>query len=306
MNLASKDGVINVEGHRVRILDPRETAGSGLSYELWLIGGLLVGLGTKMGNGCTSGHGVCGLPRFRYRSFVAVIIFMATCAMTATYKSQHPEVFKGEEISFSNNFIATHTIGVKVIVHVVMALLAINLVASFVKFSFSELTETFISLFVGLLFGTGLAVSGMLRRSKVYGFFTLNDQWDPSLACVMGGACLVNLFTFNFSKFCIGKGIFNGVSLAEVQGAVDLKVIVGPAIFGVGWGLTGMCPGPALINVLFMPQAIVFVIAVTAGQLSWEFVENFFALCPRKDNKPVQAPSPAKASTSTSTKKKKD
>jgi uncharacterized membrane protein YedE/YeeE len=112
-------------------------------------------------------------------------------------------------------------------------------------------------LIAGLLFGLGLCLSGMTDPHKVLAFLDLAGVWDPSLALVMGGAILVAFFAFRLAP----KGAFS-----PANGKIDLRLAGGAAVFGVGWGLVGLCPGPALADLGFLdPRALGFVLAMAAG-----------------------------------------
>ncbi len=103
------------------------------------------------------------------------------------------------------------------------------------------------SLITGILFGVGLGFSGMMNPEKVINFLNVTRTWDPSLALVMGGALAVTLITFPLilkrqAPLC-DKEFF----IPQVKD-IDQYVTVGPAIFGIGWGLSGICPGPGIAN----------------------------------------------------------
>ena len=102
-----------------------------------------------------------------------------------------------------------------------------------------------VNLALGLLFGIGLVVSGMSDPAKVLNFLDLFGTWDPSLAFVMGGAVLVAFFGYRL-VLARGKPIVGGRFHLPAKTDIDIRVIAGPAIFGIGWGLGGFCPGPAL------------------------------------------------------------
>jgi uncharacterized membrane protein YedE/YeeE len=117
----------------------------------------------------------------------------------------------------------------------------------------------------GLLFGLGLAVSGMTNPDKVLNFLDVAGAWDPSLALVMGGALVVTLPGFAWVRR-------RGVSLvcdalpATPSPTIDRRLLIGSALFGIGWGIAGYCPGPALANLAHGTlEAVVFVVAVLAG-----------------------------------------
>ncbi len=117
----------------------------------------------------------------------------------------------------------------------------------------------------GLLFGAGLIISGMTSPDRVIGFLDVAGAWDPSLAFVMAGAVLVATPLFVVSRR-------RQRPLADEQfdtpdtTIIDRRLLAGSAIFGIGWGLSGICPGPALVNLAIMPaQTFVFILAMLAG-----------------------------------------
>ncbi len=123
------------------------------------------------------------------------------------------------------------------------------------------------ALISGLLFGVGLAVSGMLIPDKVLNFLDIAGHWDPSLALVMGGAILVTLPGY-FVVTKAQRPLFaEGFSLPTTN-AIDAKLLGGATLFGIGWGLSGLCPAPALVNVATgLSDVLVFVAAMLAGML---------------------------------------
>lgn len=102
-----------------------------------------------------------------------------------------------------------------------------------------------VNLALGLLFGAGLVISGMADPAKVLNFLDLFGTWDPSLAFVMGGAVLVAFVGYRLVLRRDEPIVGNGFHL-PTSNDIDSRVVVGPAIFGIGWGLGGFCPGPAL------------------------------------------------------------
>ena len=120
----------------------------------------------------------------------------------------------------------------------------------------------------GVLFGVGLGISGMSRPTKVLAFLDVSGAWDPSLAFVMAGAIAVHSLAVVAAKrrerTALG-GIFHWPKPA----AVDKALLVGAAVFGVGWGLGGFCPGPALLGAASgNATSIVFVVAMIAGMIA--------------------------------------
>jgi uncharacterized membrane protein YedE/YeeE len=136
---------------------------------------------------------------------------------------------------------------------------------------------------VGLLFGLGLIVSGMTDPGKVLGFLDLFGAWDPSLAFVMGGAVLVGLGAFAVAKRRTTSFLGGAMHLPQRRD-IDRRLVVGSLTFGVGWGLAGFCPGPALVSLgALQPKALVFVLAMLAGMVSYEVAEKL------RENRPAAA-----------------
>lgn len=128
------------------------------------------------------------------------------------------------------------------------------------------------SLASGLLFGAGLALAGMTRPQKVLGFLDVAGHWDPSLIFVMGGAVTVAAVAFHFILRRSSPLLAPSFDLPKSK-AIDLRLMVGAMIFGVGWGLSGYCPGPA-IALLAAPdtEALYFLPAMLAGWWLYELV----------------------------------
>ena len=129
----------------------------------------------------------------------------------------------------------------------------------------ARLLGPLVALTSGLIFGLGLLISGMNNPAKVRAFLDVFAAWDPSLIAVMGSAIPVFALFFYFSKrrktpFCATA--FHEPKLTRI----DLRLLAGALLFGIGWGLVGLCPGPALVNLLaFEPGVLIFVLALLAG-----------------------------------------
>lgn len=117
----------------------------------------------------------------------------------------------------------------------------------------------------GLLFGLGLAVSQMVDPAKVLGFLDMAGAWDPSLAFVMGGAVSVCLITFRLVDRRAAP-IFGSGFTRMSAGGLDRRLIGGSLLFGVGWGLVGFCPGPAVTSLAYgKTESLIFVAAMLVG-----------------------------------------
>ena len=129
-----------------------------------------------------------------------------------------------------------------------------------------------VALVSGALFGLGLAVSGMMNPAKVIGFLDLAGEWDPTLAFVMGGALLVTIPAF---RLILGRQrpILAGDFALPAKSTLDARLLGGAALFGVGWGLSGFCPGPAVAALVTgLAPVFAFVAAMMAGMVLYAWV----------------------------------
>lgn len=134
-----------------------------------------------------------------------------------------------------------------------------------------------IAFVIGLIFGAGLLVSGMYLPAKVLGFLDLAGKWDPSLAFVMGAALPFSAIGFVLARRR-GKAVFGDPLHIPERTRIDPRLLAGAAIFGVGWGLSGVCPGPAIFNLGFASgPAFVFFAAVAAGMAAYEAYDRVTA-----------------------------
>ncbi|WP_210245630.1 DUF6691 family protein [Tardiphaga sp. vice278] len=123
------------------------------------------------------------------------------------------------------------------------------------------------SLVCGLVFGAGLLISGMVQTTKVLGFLDIFGDWDPSLAVVMGAALAVSAPGFLLVRRR-AQPLFAAQNFWPTKMSIDRPLVVGAALFGIGWGLVGLCPGPALENLATLsPAVIVFALAMAAGMV---------------------------------------
>ena len=130
------------------------------------------------------------------------------------------------------------------------------------------------SLLAGLVFGLGLILCGMADPAKVLGFLDLAGAWDPSLALVMAGAIAVGLVAFTLARR--RRSSLLGLQMQLPQGRrMDRRLVGGSLLFGIGWGLAGFCPGPALVALgMGEVKAAVFVLAMLAGMGIFELQEH--------------------------------
>lgn len=117
----------------------------------------------------------------------------------------------------------------------------------------------------GLVFGFGLIVAGMANPAKVLGFLDIAGGWDPSLALVMAGAVVVALPAFAVAKRR-SSGLLGDEMQLPAARSVDRRLLLGSLVFGAGWGLAGVCPGPALVLAgSGLPSGLLFLAAMLAG-----------------------------------------
>ncbi len=125
----------------------------------------------------------------------------------------------------------------------------------------------------GLIFAFGLALSGMTLPSKVVGFFDFSDgmtSWDPSLALVMAGATLVYMPVYRLVRNR-AKPLFEACYRVPTNTVIDTRLVVGASLFGIGWGLAGFCPGPAVTSLgSFATEPLIFVAAMLVGMFAFQ------------------------------------
>ena len=134
--------------------------------------------------------------------------------------------------------------------------------------------QLLMALFAGLVFGLGLIVSGMTDPSKVTGFLDLAGAWDPSLALVMGGAIGVGLVAFRFAR-TRPRALLGGPMQLPTTRQIDRRLVLGGLTFGIGWGLAGFCPGPALASLATGgSKPLIFTAAMLVGMVIFEVLDR--------------------------------
>ncbi|WOR14430.1 DUF6691 family protein [Hyphomonas sp. FCG-A18] len=142
--------------------------------------------------------------------------------------------------------------------------------------------RNFSALIAGLVFGLGLTISEMVNPAKVLAFLDLFGNWDPSLAFVMGGALIVTAIGYRL-VWSRERPVFADRFQVPGNRDVDTRLAVGAILFGMGWGLVGLCPGPAIAALTFGgPALYVFLAAMAAGMVIFELIE-------RLGNRPASA-----------------
>jgi uncharacterized membrane protein YedE/YeeE len=262
-----------------------------------VLGGFLVGLGTTIGNGCTTGHGICGIGRFSPRSLVATVTFTG-CAIFSRFLVSPLRSWAVSTDFLRSPFLPTVSPLASALVMAVTCLIAMVRQMPSTNNELETLKNSRKSLgaaLSGILFAFGLAISGMTNNSKVHDFLCFSGlsrrTFDPTLMAVMGSGILSSFLAYQFVQgySLRTKGTLLTCPLALPDGCkfsvptnltIDWRLLTGTAIFGMGWGLTGICPGPALYAAAAgVVDAIVawfpgFLVGSYAGQkvveMTWE------------------------------------
>jgi len=247
----------------------------GLSFAGFIVTGYLVGFGTKLSNGCTSGHGVCGMPRLSIRSIVACGTFCIVGIAAATLKYNVPFLSEQNFVEvvqdISNSTYHYSFLGVLNFLAVLIPVVIL------VKKQYEVLYDYIISFVSGLIFGFGLVLSGMVKRQKVLNFLNVTSpDWDASLLIVLCAAVGFNLVSFYFIIKRKQKPLLAEKLELPTKTTIDWQLVVGAAIFGVGWGFGGLCPGPALVNIfMYIPHTLAWMTAFLIGQVSVYFLDKY-------------------------------
>ena len=212
----------------------------------YCLGGVFVGIGTRAGRGCTSGHGICGLPRLAPRSWIAVPTFMGVAAVTVAVTRHAAQLDASgpggvAELQWPPKWEFPLAAALSSLVLAALAVFLPSKPRSFVS-----------PLACGMIFGLGLGVSGMTSQAKVLDFLDFGGTWDPSLAFVMGLGLCVSFPAFLVAEnedrkpLCGAECSFERPSKTGDYGSL----VLGATFFGLGWGMVGICPGPALAGMI--------------------------------------------------------
>jgi uncharacterized membrane protein YedE/YeeE len=244
------------------------TRGVFSQVQLLCLAGFLVGVGTKLGNGCTSGHMICGISRLRLRSLVATGVF-ASVAMATVYFGALGDSLgdvPNYAVSWNVDLLQSHLIQLIMASSFFQVYLINPIISRCVKRSHASLEffKWLNGIYSGFLFGLGLHIAGMVNVSKTIGFLALPtlEHFDPSLALIMLFAVVPNIFIWKSIKKPLLADTFNCANSTDITP----KFLLGNALFGLGWGLLGVCPGPGLLNSLHFPQFLYWLGSFFSGQ----------------------------------------
>ncbi|EKV00110.1 putative transporter component [Leptolyngbya sp. PCC 7375] len=136
------------------------------------------------------------------------------------------------------------------------------------------LKQNLVALSSGLLFGLGLGLSQMIDRERILGFLDITGNWDPALLFVLGGAVGVTVIAFRF-VLRLPSPIFATAFRLPTYKEVDLPLVLGAAIFGIGWGIAGYCPGPAIVALILKSWSpMIFLAAFVAGSFTSQLINR--------------------------------
>lgn len=217
------------------------------------LAGLLVGLGTKFAAGCTSGHMLCGIPRLSLRSWISTGIFFSTAVATTNIAKTFPSTIGG----LPPNALSGIPEGVSPLALLGTFFAAPLLLAATSRLPASSASRLVAACATGLTFGLGLMLSGMTSPNKILSFLSLRiPTFDPSLALVIAFAVIPNAIVW-WSNSRLKRAITGddkvpatlGGNISVVRSKViDARLVLGSLLFGIGWGIAGICPGPGLIG----------------------------------------------------------
>jgi uncharacterized membrane protein YedE/YeeE len=260
-----------------------------------ILAGFLVGFGTKLGNGCTTGHGICGMARMSLRSLASVMTFMATGVATTILTSPtgplanytqflqtNTSTSTDDRLEFAGSIVTLSVVGAALLATYNMSRRKEassqdgNGNANTIKSYTAKVGPAALS---GIMFAAGLYNSGMIYASKVFGFMDVSaissGDWDPTLAMVMGGGLVTSWIAYQFvnvdANTCDSVNINNSANISfgkvsrrasldsplvlpkgskfgvPTSTSIDFNLLAGATFFGLGWGIAGVCPGPAIL-----------------------------------------------------------
>ena len=249
-----------------------EPPGSSLSYGRIVLAAACVGAGAKLGQGCTCGNGIQGLSGFSRTSFQFVCIFMVTAMVVASLFETAHTLDVVDDINDNHPTEPQYTSTAYLMMQIGIAV--VGIIAQLDRTS--VVPTVVIDVLAGIAFATALSVSGMIKPSKVVDFLDVfgTRGWDPSLLGVMGGGIAVCMSLYQFAGRIRTPAAVPAAAAAApppplamlhpwITRPMDLEHLLGALLFGTGWGLAGLCPGPVLVNCgLQSYKAIVFALVM--------------------------------------------
>jgi uncharacterized protein len=223
------------------------------AWPSYIFGGWFIGFGTYLGNGCTSGHGLSGLSRLSLRSLIATPLFMFCASIVAMIKSSFAV---GPIVPFAETPIShLESTG-----YIAIALFVLQVPLYFIQQK-SLLSKYYVAVWCGITFGSGLSIGGMVRPSAVVGALA-PVAFDFTLWILFTTALIVTFIFYRIAEYRQVEA-----ARAKKQGPYPTSFLVGCACFGIGWGLTGLCPGPLVVGILADLNASARGLPVTGGPI---------------------------------------
>eukprot|EP01112_Ceratiomyxa_fruticulosa_P007017 TRINITY_DN1806_c0_g1_i1.p1 TRINITY_DN1806_c0_g1~~TRINITY_DN1806_c0_g1_i1.p1 ORF type:complete len:347 (-),score=61.94 TRINITY_DN1806_c0_g1_i1:146-1138(-) len=207
----------------------------------------LIGVGTQMESGCTSGHTICGVARLSKRSITATLIFFPTAMLVACYVYPPTGIYLSGDVYPSQtqlfNLLASSAA-------IFLSFEVLKLITSWKILSDKGATLV-AALLSGLSFGFGLILSDLQNPQKVLSFLHVLDRknFDPSLLFTVGAALATNLIVYQLFVKKQKKPKFELTFSLPTSSQIDRQLIIGSLLFGIGWGASGLCPGPAFVSI---------------------------------------------------------
>lgn len=234
----------------------------------------MTGFGAKLANGDQTYHGLCVVPYLAYRSIVAIAILVGSGILTATAKYRLNILTDGVDW-----FEEIYDLWYLIMRIIFILIVCMYIYMLFKNFSSSLFKEYLIIFGAGCIFGAGLLFSGMCRVSRVVNMLTLSSYWDPTLAIALGSAVAMNFFTFKIIlRKSMPKYAFS-FSSPQTSG-IDKELILGSILIGAGWGVCGVDPGAAMINMFVYTHTIFYIICMGLGMIVYD--KGIFEKCFKK------------------------
>lgn len=211
-----------------------------------LTGGFIAGAGTYLGNGCTSGHGLCGISRFSPRSLVAVPVFMGAAVLSSTVKSGVYSI--GSMVPLGATPEAVITLAARLAIALVAALVP----AVLLKKAAHKASDAYAGLWTGFTFAVGLSIGGMVNGSIVNTALA-PEAFNPTLWALFMTALVTTFACYRVVELTASDPV---PECRAGNNAIDTRLIGGAALFGIGWGITGFCPGPLVVTLGALPGAV--------------------------------------------------
>lgn len=226
-----------------------------ISFIGMIIAGFLMGFGAGLSGGCTSDHSISGVPRCTKRSLFGMAVFIGV-AMLASSLRYHLDIGNHHSYHYSHDF---HDVWVfaGLIAVIVLDVFTVIYIIRGCRREGENKWQAVNSLLLGLLFGIGLMFSGTLRPTVISSFITLNKFWNPQLAFVFLGIFLVNFFVYRYVIKKERPVYGESLDVPEDTG-ITARLVIGSILFGFGWAMGLMAPGPACANFLIHPELMLY------------------------------------------------